>query len=93
MSNYKIMQENSDSENDNFEENQNECIICFELCKDKIHYFCKNCKHKFHTHCFLTWKNKCKELGNSYKKCCYCQTKKSIYKRDKIFCFYFNDKL
>ncbi len=87
------MQENSDDENDNFEENENECIICFELCKDKIHYFCKNCKHKFHTHCFLTWKNKCRELGNSYKKCCYCQTKKSIYKRDKLFCFYFNDKL
>jgi len=75
-------------------EENNECIFCFEDCNDLLFTFCKVCKHKFHKDCYKKWIMKCKSTDNKiYLKCVYCQSEKSIQQIKKFCCTYYTDKM
>lgn len=66
----------------------NECIICLEECKENDKYiYCNNCAQQYHKHCFKKWKKKCKELNKKINRCPYCQCNNVLYKKKQFLCF------
>ena len=107
MSNYTYMNINNDinyKEENNKEENkevnnkevnnkEDECIICFEECNDELYVFCKKCNYKFHTHCFLNWKQMCIKKGQKYDVCLHCQNSNTLYKIKQRCCYFYKSKV
>jgi len=81
MYKYKKMNDENEEENNN-----NECVICFEECK-QIEYICLNCNNVFHKKCYKNWINRCKKKGINYKKCVYCQKTGYVHKTQNFCCF------
>jgi hypothetical protein len=69
----------------NGENDDNECIICFEKC-NSVEYNCTNCNHIFHKKCYKNWIKRCKIKGINYKKCVYCQKEGYLYKNKNYCC-------
>ncbi len=82
-------------ENEENEEN-NDCMICFENCNKENENicFCNKCNNKFHLSCYKNWIKKCKETSNNMRfKCVYCQNYKTIYKKKQFCCMYYSVKI
>ena len=73
---------------DEMKDENNECIICLEKCKEnKNHVYCKNCNQQYHKHCFKKWIMKCKEKNRKINNCPYCQCNNVLYQKKQFLCF------
>jgi len=104
MSNYTYMNITDDDKGDKGDKddkddkgdngnNEDECIICFEECNDDLYVYCKKCNYKFHTHCFLNWKQICIKKKKNYDICLHCQNTNTLYKIKKRCCYYYKSKI